>query len=203
MNISINFDSNNIRPVNPFRFAVRNVKVLDKVYLGVKGDDNISGQFATFYYGRVWAPDIVGYSPLTGSLRYEAYCDDCNKTIFTFVGDTVNPKSNEWWLSEDHHSDMGEVNTITSLAPYGKGSTITRNNGNIIDDGFENNITHTAKYNTSYTDVQEIDSSKHLVFDNNYSTTYLGGSSWSGGGQLGNVLNDSDNPERSNERISW
>lgn len=163
-----------------------------------------------FYFGRVWSPDVVGTSPITSSLRYEVYCSTCAVANYPLAGGGVNPVSNEWRLNTFHTAADGSVNGLTSLHPQGpgKGSTIARNGpANNIVGGYENNVVFTAQANPTYTDTIRIDLvpavPAHWLRTTDPSVTYTGNGNWSGEGQLGNVLNDTDAPVRSNGRINW
>lgn len=212
--IEFNFVRNINVEDNPFTVTRVNFafpRVIDTVYTAVSSIPVIdpvipaANEDIAFYFGRVWAPDIRGESPITNSLRYEIFCNACNTTPYPLGAGNANPISNNWRLNTLHINTQGVVNNLQSLAPSGKGSTIVRNGpANTIVNGFENNVVLSANQNPTYTDVIQIQSSNWLRGqDDRFDITYIGGPRWSGKGQLGDVLNDTDAPTRSNNRVNW
>ncbi len=113
IHLKINFDRNITKPVNPFDINVTDINVTD--VNGTKGQ-KILDQNATFYYGRVHAPNYKYQGPSgSGKIYYEVYDDNASKKsllpdgINTQVGvDSVN------WYINTHNiaSKDGKINSL-------------------------------------------------------------------------------------------
>lgn len=173
---------------------------------------NPAADNANFYYGRVWAPDVEGVSPVTNVARFEVYCTPgvCNPATYA-LGD-VNPISNEWYLNTNHTVTDGNIITIAETLPN---PVTTTTNPAGITNGLKNNIVLTAPNNTTaYVDTIQMTPSQWLVYSiinplpapaptsNDFRVEFLIQGQWAGQGDLGVVIEDAQAP-RTNRRMEW
>ena len=120
----MNFDRNQTQALNPFRLRIRDINISDS--------DDVNGtltldQNATFYYGRVHAPD-QRFSGTTGTanIYYEVYCRNCTDAFRTNMGITGNQSVDavNWYQNNLHvNNTFGEFNS-TAVTATSNGLTL-------------------------------------------------------------------------------
>ncbi len=210
-----NFDRNTSTADEPFKiykndFNLTNVNDND----GVNGSDfNRSNNLnATFYYGRVHAPDYSSSSNTISNAKiyYEAYCKDCNKSAFPSLG-TESVDDIYWYINKDHNSsNSGQIFGYPSsliATPTGKISISSVGN---VSFGIENK---TITYNGStypYRERLDMNTSNWLIFNpydenakyNSFNVEFYGKGGWAGIGQIGKTV-DLNVSSKSSKRIEW
>jgi len=112
MQIAVNFNRNTATAVEPFRLTIRDIDVTD--FDGVSGNLDLN-QSSTFYYGRVYAPDYRGPSPITAGVYYEVFCGGCDRVDFNITGN-ASAGSPRWFVNAQHDAlTQGQVNTFGSI----------------------------------------------------------------------------------------
>lgn len=161
---------------------------------------------ATFYYGRVHAPDQrFNGTNGTANIYYEVYCRDCTSAFRTSMGinghesvDAIN-----WYQNNLHvNNTFGEFNTTAPTTTVGGLTLGTRTL-------FTQNLTATS---TPHVNRINFSSSSWLrYFPEYFSVSFTHtGSQWGGEGSVdrntsGNVgkITNENNITRSNKRLSW
>lgn len=117
INLKINFDRNDTLVVKPFILNILDVNVTD--FDTIQGTTTLN-QPATFYYGRVHAPDyrFSGVTSGLATIYYEVSCKDCNLTERTAFGITGNESVDaiNWYQNILHTNTMGTCAPSTSSA---------------------------------------------------------------------------------------
>ena len=165
--LRVNFERKTDIAAEPFR--------LRPISIGLKDFNDITGTFATndhnatFYYGRVHAPDQrFGGKSGTARVYYEVFCRDCDRTDFNAAGDPSPDTLN--WFQNIFHDNLtdGNVTLFTSVgnvrfsnANYGTAPVAAQTTA--VVDGLE---TQNLIINQSpYIDRIEITPSPWLVFN--------------------------------------
>jgi len=192
----INFDRNSSNEVNPFKMEAIGFNVTDED--GVTGN-NSNDQNATFYYGRVHAPDQrFDDNNGTAKVYYEVYCDGCNKVDFNITGDESIDSIN--WFKNMLHDTLnnGNVSLYDSV-----GSTIINPTASInITDGNESLIVY-ANHSLPYKDKINITSSPWLIFNpTDFIVEFYKSGSWAGQGIQGKTV-DLNISVKQNKRLDW
>lgn len=212
MNYRINFDRNITKPVQPFRFTIQDLTTTDT--------DLASGamtlnQNATFYYGRVYSTDYRGPTPtIPTTIRYEVYCKDCNRAVFTIAG-IESPTSLYWFQNPLHVITDGIVFQFAKIGT----TTIANPNGSTINaNGFD--TSHPLTNATApYVDRILMTPSAWLLFNlfnasattNDFNVEFIRSGNWSGAGGVdrndtshstGAFTNDT-NITRGNRKMNW
>ncbi len=167
---------------------------------------------ATFYYGRVHAPDYSSNSNTINNAKiyYEAYCKDCNKSAFPSLS-KESVDGIYWYINKDHNSSnsgqiFGYPSSLTAT-PTGKISISSVGN---VSHGIENK---TITYNGStypYKERIDINASKWLVFNpfdetakyNSFNVEFYGVGGWSGIGDINQTV-DLNISTKKSKRIEW
>jgi hypothetical protein len=222
--LSVFFNFNKNKSLADMPFIIRkndfNISIIDTN--GTTGADfsRLVDQNITFYYGRVYAPDYQGPSPINAQVYYEVYCNDCNRVDFNITG---NPSvdSPRWFINTHHDNiNQGNVNSFNSL-----GSTtlnkVQSGAGN-INNGVETII---LSEDSDRVDRIQMTPDSWLVFNqfnpaaitNDFIIEFTNKSGWAGEGtvkkdgtniNIGAYTHDTDGDEnltlkRENRRINW
>lgn len=181
---------------------------------------------ATFYYGRVHAPDYrFGGKSGTARVYYEVYCKDCNTTEFNALGNQ-SPDTLYWHQNTLHDATLyGSVGSFISLgdvrfgsANYGAATTTTATAA--IASGVEVQILTTNQ--APYTDRIRLTPSSWLIYNpfnpaattTDFTVEFYGAGAWAGEGsvhkteegEIGTHAHTTDQNttiKRNNRRINW
>jgi hypothetical protein len=226
-----NIDKNISNPQNPIRITVRDMNITCGTPSECRMQADLNNAYETFgeedfnrtvthYYGRVFAPDYRGSSPLTARIYYEVFCDVCDRDDFNITGD-LSSQGARWFINAHHNSlaqgrvrTEGVTNGFTSIGNTILGKQETGNND--ITNGDE---TLLLTKNTDVVDRIEMLPDPWLVhnqYDENATTKdfiveFLERSNWGGHGHvdsqgidiIGKHVDDNITSERTNRRISW
>lgn len=194
---------------------------------GVDFDRTINADHnATFYYGRVHAPDQrFGGKSGTARVYYEVFCRDCDRTDFNAAG-TPSPDTLHWFQNALHDTlAEGNVTLFDSVgnvrfgsATYGAATPTTETTA--IANGVETLVVTTDK--TPYTDRIRLTPSPWLIHNpfnagatrDDFTVEFFGSGAWAGEGSVhktegGNVgthahtTDDNTTIKRNNRRMSW
>lgn len=193
-------------PDEPFNISKNdfNITTIDvNGTIGVDFNRSID-QNTTFYYGRVYAPDYRGVSPIAASIYYEVYCNDCNRTTFNITGNQ-SPNSFMWYQNL-LHTALGS-GSVTLFSPLGT-TTVNPTATNAINTGTEPNTLTNA--NAPYTDRIRMTPSPWLLYNpfnagattNDFNVEFQSPGNWAGQGDLGQTV-DVNASSRTNRRIEW
>ena len=158
---------------------------------------------ATFYYGRVHAPDYrFTASPGDATIYYEVYCKDCNTIQRASFGITGNESVDaiNWYQNTLHVNASGEFNTTTAPSGFTYG-TRTLSNLPIT----ANPIPQKNRVTFSYSNSSWLE---HYPRD--FMVEFVKSSSWAGEGSVdrnatksvGKITND-HNVTQSHRRLNW
>lgn len=214
--ININFNRNTSVATEPFRLTLGDINATDATS-GTSGTLNLN-QSATFYYGRVHAPDYRGVSPIDARIGYEVYCRDCNRTAFG-IGGPSSPSSNHWFINTSHTTITQGVSKDKNASSIGGTTTFDKDPtqaGEIVN-GVEQLVLRTTTLPS--VDRIELTPSPWLVFDpfngadptTDFMVEFLSRGTWGGGGTvdkdgtdiIGKHVDDQNVSTRTNRRISW
>ncbi len=213
IHLKINFDRNTSNAVNPFDLNITDINVTDAN--GTKGVE-ILDKNATFYYGRIHAPDYSSESNTTinnAKIYYEVYCKDCNKTKFTLAKGKESVDSIYWYINNSHVSKDGNISNFLNSWTHSVSTHLTftpQKSPNNISNGIEN---HTITYNGNsypYKENVDMNASSWLVYNefnetakyNSFNVEFYGVGGWSGVGETGNTV-DLNISTKKSKRIEW
>lgn len=206
LQFKVNFDRNITKVVNPFRLTFNKVDVNDTN--DVSGSTGPFDQNATFYYGRVYSTDYRGTSPIDSVIRYEVYCDGCNKTDFKITG-TQSPTSVRWYQNP-LHGNTADGN-VTSFVPNNSVTNVASPTVSTIANGFD--TTHRISRlpaNVPYVDKIKMTPSSWLLYNqfnsaattNDFNVEFTSSGGWAGQGDTGKTIKA--NPAQNTDRkMNW
>ncbi len=214
IHVKINFDKNISNAVNPFDFNIIDINVSDTN--GTKGVE-ILDKNATFYYGRVHAPDYSAENNTTISdakIYYEVYCKDCNKTKFTLANGKESVDSIYWYINNSHDSKDGNISNFLNSWTHSVSTRLTfapQKSPNNISNGIEtHNITYNPPRTYPYKENVDINASPWLVYNefnetakyNSFNVEFYGVGGWAGVGKTGKIV-DLNISTKKSKRIEW
>ncbi|WP_201334384.1 MULTISPECIES: hypothetical protein [unclassified Nitratiruptor] len=224
--VDFNFERNVSQPVSPFQ--IKNTDFNISVQESNGWDVNVTGadfnrsieSNATFYYGRVFAPDyITDKKSITASIYFEVY--DYNNSDPNNIEGNESIATPHWYINNQHNKKVtGEVNKLKLFGNPSKNLTnLPIDNKNIIPIPNKGKIEIPIFYSGNifpYHVLINIYASPWLIykkfynsFDNNdtvsFEITFIGKTDWQG---IGNWQGNDDNEEnRLNkeplQRIEW
>lgn len=216
VNVGFNFEKNITKPLQPFNITNLDFNIT-KVQAGstIGSDTNktIADSNATFFYGRVWAPDVVGRSPVKTNINFEVFCDiknGCDNNLYGL--NEANFINDKWYLNKVHNNAiLGKIYNIKEQqyqnAYQTKVLTLgTFSNGYMKDVVLKNNNSGEP----SYTDTMEIAPSYWLLYNfvtdteitNNFEVTFTKRGKWVGEGEVGHTVGERG-PAQVNRRAKW
>jgi len=229
--IRFNFSRNLMQPINPFDINATesnisvtstytdavNSAVISNPTLNQNGLTNGTTGNALFYYGRVYSTDYRGPTDINTTIRYEVYCQNCNRVDFNITG-TQSPTSLNWYQNPLHVIADGNVTQFTSVTTGLKATTIANSTTSNINNGFDTSHTLT-NINAPYVDRIKMTPSAWLLFNpfnpnattNDFNVEFVHTGSWAGAGNVdrndtshttGAFTNDT-NITRSNRKMNW
>ena len=212
--LKINFDRNTSQAVNPFDLNVADLNVTD--INGTKGD-KILDKNATFYYGRIHAPDYSSENNTTISnakIYYEVYCKDCNKTKFTLSDGKEGVDSIYWYINNSHVSKDGNISGFLNSWTHATSAHLTfipqKSPNNILNGIETHNITYDGKSSYPYKKNIDMNASLWLIYNpydetakyNSFNVEFYGVGGWSGVGDINNTV-DLNISTKKSKRIEW
>jgi len=215
-----NFDRNISTPDMPFIISKNdfNITVVDTNDTKGADFDRTIDKNTTFYYGRVFAPDYRGPSPLTARIYYEVFCNDCNQSDFNIIGD-LSAQGARWYINK-HHNDIAQGRVRTEGATLGFTSVGDTDTGKPETDHIANGeeTLLLTKANDT-TDRIKMLPDPWLIYNrynenattNDFIIEFLERSNWGGRGHvdrqgaeiIGKHVDDNTTSERTSRRISW
>lgn len=216
LTFAFNFEKPWPAPQEPFKVTRNDFNItslLDENNVSGEDFNRTADHNATFYYGRIHAPDYRGASPVTAKVGYEVYCKHCNRADFNISNDQ-SPSSPNWFFNTRHDNlNHGAVNGFVSS----DGTTLNKAESDVINSGSENLILTAPA--VPHIDRITMTPNTWLIFnpfDANATTTdfvveFVGSGRWTGEGAvskdknntIGGHLKEESNSERTNRRISW
>jgi len=224
-----NIDKNISNPQNPTRITVRDMNITCTTPAECRMQADLNNAYETFgeedfnrtvthYYGRVFAPDYRGPSPLTAKIYYEVFCDGCNRSDFNITGD-LSAQGARWYINK-HHNDINQGRVRTEGATLGFTSvgdtTLGKQETDQIANGEE---TLSLTKATDATDRIKMLPDPWLIYNqydenaitNDFAIEFLERSNWGGRGHvdsqgeeiIGKHVDNNTTSERTNRRISW
>ena len=195
IHIKINFDRNKNKVVNPFDLNITDINVSDaNATFGTKALD----KNATFYYGRVHAPDyIFDRNNSTATIYYEVYSDQNQTTRNSFdINGSESVDSIDWYVNTLHVSSDGNVSQYKPLSP-----TIISTTHDSYTNGKETITVTTTKI--PYKDKIDMNSSSWLIYNpTDFMVEFDTNGSWAGQGIQGQTV-DLNISKKQNRRLDW
>lgn len=187
--INFNFDRNTSFPDEPFHIARNdfNISVIDTN--GVAGVDfnHTNDINATFYYGRVYAPDKT-FNDNNGIAQfyYEVYCVDCNRTSLNIAG-SEGIDDVEWYQNTLHaNATFGSfIRTNPTTPPTSlSGTTIGASTLNALGLTAPNNSPHVDKITYTPHPWLVFDSSNPNATTDDFMVEFTSRGGWGGEGSV-------------------
>ena len=159
-------------------------------------------KFADYYYARAHAPDqSTPTNVLDAKMFYEAYCKNCDKSIFTQVN-TPESVDSVYWYQLPYYGDLDYNTGSTAMFP----TDISISNE--VQDGMKLTVTKQPHSNKIiYTPLDFLLYNKFNAnttthkFNVNFSTV---SSQWSGKGKLGSKVDmNISNKHESIQQMDW
>lgn len=211
--VKFNFDRNSLSsPINPFDVNGSDVNITVRDTDFVRGDANQTATgVATFYYGRVHAPDYIFAGDTgTATVYYEVYCKDCNQTFKQSmdINGSESPDAINWYRNTSHINRDGNVTTFRSVGIASiNGYSNDNEHSGAITTGSETKIIFSATI--PYVDSITMTPSSWLTFPTgtppSFTVKFSGAGQWAGQGSLGRTIDDTNTSvsRKSNKRIEW
>ncbi|MDR1007309.1 MAG: hypothetical protein LBL65_01935 [Campylobacteraceae bacterium] len=171
----------------------------------------IGGDNITLFYGRAFIDNYEGESPIPAEVKYELFCQNCERGDFNITLSSMNIKNINWFLNHNHNDKHGNISRYTSrgkslvtdkmAVSNGRGAIKLRNNSgtkpyqDIIYAEPRNWLVNVSKNTSTY----KID----------FTVKFTGGSeSWAGKGEvnsndkIGKVINVKPN-NKTAKKMEW
>ena len=204
IHLKINFDRNTSQAVNPFNINITDINITD--INGTKGS-HILDENATFYYGRIHAPDYNAKNNFiinNAKIYYEVYCKNCNNPNFFSLG-KESVDSVYWYINKNHNS-----NNSGQIFGYLTTNLINISSIGNVASGVENKI---IRYNGNiypYKEEIDINSSKWLIYNpynetakyNSFNVEFYGKGGWAGVGDIHQTV-DLNISIKKSKRLEW
>lgn len=195
----INFDRNSSLTENPFVFTIQDISITDSN--GTFGTKSLN-ESATFYYGRVHAPDYrFDSSSDIATVYYEVYSnkDKATRNSMNLNG-SESVDSIDWYINTLHlTSNEGIYNKTTPIAL--DGATISNLN---LNDMTVTTPVISGTPKLPHKDKISMTSNSWLIYNPTDFIVefYKAGAEWAGEGQLGDTV-DTNVSTRQNRRLDW